>query len=288
MSPSGDDDVEYRPSPKVRSEDPVPYMIDRRWTRKLADASQQFLFQSPVWAYIAAIHALMLVKTGLWAMPNLILTRQIAQNPFVNPFADPFAHYLFWNWLTPWLAWLVGASGEIAFFLFNLAFLVAFNAGVVWLLWRDLPPRSARLGLLAFAALPASTTAWFWLSTDALTLCLLLAAVVWRRHWLLMPIIGVLLGMQHFEQGLLAALLAMSVAVLNDGWTNPLRRNIDANTYPFPVRSAFGLAVGTVIGKLVLVELFAHYGIVGNAMQVLPVLTETFRAHLDKRIRKVA
>lgn len=33
---------------------------------------------------------------------------------------------------------------------------------------------------------------------------------------------------------------------------------------------------------------FAHYGIVGNAMQVLPVLTEAFRSHLDKRIRKVA
>jgi electron transfer flavoprotein alpha subunit len=32
----------------------------------------------------------------------------------------------------------------------------------------------------------------------------------------------------------------------------------------------------------------AHYGIVGSAMQVLPVLTQTFRAHLDKRIRKVA
>ena len=33
---------------------------------------------------------------------------------------------------------------------------------------------------------------------------------------------------------------------------------------------------------------FAHYGIVGNAMQVLPVLTEAFRSHLDKRTRKVA
>ena len=33
---------------------------------------------------------------------------------------------------------------------------------------------------------------------------------------------------------------------------------------------------------------FAHFGIVGNAMQVLPVLTEAFRSHLDKRIRKVA
>ncbi|WP_128000752.1 electron transfer flavoprotein subunit alpha/FixB family protein [Piscinibacter defluvii] len=33
---------------------------------------------------------------------------------------------------------------------------------------------------------------------------------------------------------------------------------------------------------------FAHHGIVGNAMQVLPVLTQTFRTHLDKRIRKVA
>lgn len=33
---------------------------------------------------------------------------------------------------------------------------------------------------------------------------------------------------------------------------------------------------------------FAHYGIVGNALQVLPALTQAFRAHLDKRIRKIA
>ena len=33
---------------------------------------------------------------------------------------------------------------------------------------------------------------------------------------------------------------------------------------------------------------FAHHGIVGNAMQVLPVLTQAFRSHLDKRIRKGA
>ena len=32
----------------------------------------------------------------------------------------------------------------------------------------------------------------------------------------------------------------------------------------------------------------AHYGIVGNAMQVLPVLTQAFRTHLDRRIRKAA
>lgn len=33
---------------------------------------------------------------------------------------------------------------------------------------------------------------------------------------------------------------------------------------------------------------FAHYGIVGNAMQVLPALTQAMRMHLDKRIRQVA
>lgn len=33
---------------------------------------------------------------------------------------------------------------------------------------------------------------------------------------------------------------------------------------------------------------FAHYGIVGNALQVLPALTQAFRTHLDKRIRRVA
>ena len=33
---------------------------------------------------------------------------------------------------------------------------------------------------------------------------------------------------------------------------------------------------------------FAHHGIVGNAMQVLPALTATFRSYLDRRVRKVA
>jgi electron transfer flavoprotein alpha subunit len=33
---------------------------------------------------------------------------------------------------------------------------------------------------------------------------------------------------------------------------------------------------------------FAHYGIVGNALQVLPALTQAFRTHLDKRVRKIA
>jgi electron transfer flavoprotein alpha subunit len=33
---------------------------------------------------------------------------------------------------------------------------------------------------------------------------------------------------------------------------------------------------------------FAHFGIVGNAMQMLPALTQALRAHLDKRIRKAA
>jgi electron transfer flavoprotein alpha subunit len=33
---------------------------------------------------------------------------------------------------------------------------------------------------------------------------------------------------------------------------------------------------------------FAHHGIVGNAMQVLPALTHAFRTHLDKRVRRAA
>jgi electron transfer flavoprotein alpha subunit len=33
---------------------------------------------------------------------------------------------------------------------------------------------------------------------------------------------------------------------------------------------------------------FAHYGIVGNAMQVLPALTQAFRAHFGRRVRQAA
>lgn len=267
-------------------EDSFAETTDRRLTRRIWDAAQRFLFDSRAWVYIATIHALMLVKTGLWEIPNLLLTRQIAQNPFVNPFSDPFAHYLFWNWLAPWLAWLIGATGVTSFFLFNLAFLITFNIGVVWLLWRDLPARSARLALLAFAAMPVSTTVWYWLSTDALTLCLLLAAIIWRRHWWLMPLIGVLLGMQHFEQGVLAALIVMAVAVLNDGWANPLRRNLRADAYPFPIRSAFALAVGTLIGKFVLIELFAHYDIVVNSGRTI-YLAQYWRIYVTQFVTTI-
>lgn len=66
-------------------------------------------------------------KTGFWFIPNVGLSQKIALDPFVNPSAEPYAQYLVWNWLSPFLAWLVGATDSGPFVLFRLAFAVAFT-----------------------------------------------------------------------------------------------------------------------------------------------------------------
>ncbi|MEO7917617.1 MAG: hypothetical protein ABIR16_08230 [Dokdonella sp.] len=226
---------------------------------------ERFLFDSPTWAYLLILHLLMWVKTGLWGIPNLMLTRQIALDPFVNPFVDPFAHYLFWSWLAPWLAWLVGATGETSFFLFNLGWLVIFNVGVVWYLLRELPPRSARIALLMFASLPISTTVWYWLCTDSLTLVLLLAAIALRRKAWVLALIGLALGMQHFEHAFLVAGLLIGFGVLRRWMPQRLPGDDAQPAEGFAILPSILLMVGIIAGKFLLIALFKHFDIVINS-----------------------
>lgn len=229
---------------------------------------ERFVFAAPAWRLVTALLLITLVKTGIWQIPNFGASRLIAQDPFVNPFQDPNAHALYWSWLGPFLAWLVGATGPGSFFGLHLVFSLAFIAVVTATAFHRLPDREARVALVLFAVLPVSATALFWVSNDSLTLLLMAGAVAvpWAAA---AAFLGLALGMQHFEQafiGFVGLLLALLIAQQ-------------------PARRALLVLAGIVAGKLALIGLFAALGIEVNSGRIywlrehLPLLLDQFFFH---------
>ena len=221
---------------------------------------ESWILRSARWKFIATVCLLALLKTGIGLMPNLSKSQAVAQNPFVNPFTDGFDHYLYWNWLGPFVAWAIGARGTLAFDLLHVAFTFAFTALFVVTAFRVLPDRSARIALVLFAAIPASSTAYRWVGMDSITLFLMMAALAFPMRTLVTLAIGLALGMQHFEQGFVAAgaLLFLLVVGLRFDPASPVAKR-------YPLRFAIAMLVGTIAGKVVLVALFRHNDVVVNS-----------------------
>ena len=220
---------------------------------RFIDVIEKFIYRSKPSRLIGVALAVSLVKTGIWHMPNLDEWGFISVNPFRNPFTDPNAHYLFWNWLSPFLAWRLGIQNENSFLYFHLAFSIAFTFIFIAFVWSNFEERDARTALVLFLVLPVSTTAYFWVGMDSVTLALMLLLFVARRHLWLVLAIGVLLGMQHFEQGLVA-FGALTFALFASSFTLKSR-----SEYPLPW--AITILVGVVLGKLVLVLIFRQMGV---------------------------
>jgi hypothetical protein len=237
----------------------------QRFTAAVAGA----IYRSPRWRFVTVILAIALVKTGVWVQPNLDVTAVIAR--------DPFSHhsgvaYLAENWLDPFLGWLVGARTWPSLAVLDLFFSAAFVAVMLLVLFRRLTDRSARTASLIFIALPVSMTSFYWIGLDSLTLLLMALALLAMRRWWVVVLVGIPLGMQHFEQGIASALLlagANGVGILlrQRGW----------RTLIFPV----ALGVGVLIGRGALALIYAVRGITIDYDRV-----DWFHDNLDGLVRQ--
>lgn len=242
---------------------------------QVSETVAHFIDSSKRWKFIAIVLAISLVKTGIWYIPNFEASRLIALNPFTNPFRNwPDAHYLYWSWLGSFLAWTIGATGKWSFFLFHLLFSLAFTALALTLIFRRFSERQARTALILFSVLPASTTSYFWVSMDSITLFLMLLVIAIPR-WLPMAfLIGVALGMQHFEQsfvGMGGVAFALLLAK---------RYFVDVDYSPRWALSSFA---GIITGKIFLVKLFAHLGASVNSGRMYWV-----KGHLPEMLHQFA
>ncbi len=215
-----------------------------------------WIFESAIWKFIACILAISLFKTGIWYIPTLEAYMEIAKDPFTNPLRDPLSHYIFWSWLGPFFAWLIGATQFRAFFSLHLVFSLVFTLVFIKTIFKQLPHSHARAALILFSILPASTTAYFWVSYDSLTLLLMMLALAYPRHMALTFAMGILLGMQHFEQGLIAsAALLFAVA-----WARRMALRLGYSTWFCIV-----WLLGIFAGKLILVAIFKYHAIEINS-----------------------
>ncbi len=220
---------------------------------RVIDAIERFIYQSKPGRLIAIALAVSFVKTGLWYIPNIEASWLISRNPFRNPFPDrPTFHYLVTSWLSPFLAWCLHIRNQQSFLYFHLLFSIAFTCIFIAFVWREFEDRDARTSLVLFLALPVSTTAYFWIGMDSVTVFLmLLMLLVRRRPWLALPI-GILLGMQHFEQG------GVAFGALLAAWLVSFVLKTESQ---YSIQWATASLLGVILGKIVLLIIFSHFGI---------------------------
>jgi hypothetical protein len=220
--------------------------------------AEALFFHSPPSLFLLFWCCLLVVKSGIWVIPNIEVSRQIALNPWVtqNP-----SSYLQYNWLQPLLAWLLGATTPVRFVLLNLTFAIAFIGLVLSQAWRHLTDRQARKSSLIFLCAPVGMTSLYWLGYDALTLLLMTLAVLAilshaRFTALVALALGWLLGMQHFEQGFVGFLLLLSYFLLVDPRVGP-----DRSLRSRPLLKTILLLLGAFLGKGSLSLIFAVHAI---------------------------
>ena len=200
--------------------------------------------------FLSILLALKVVHVGVWFIPNLALTREIALDPFRNPFGDPEAHYLLHTWLSPLLSWLLGADTFTKVLLLHLCFTWLFLIVVTLTLFEALPEPQARVALIIFWSAPVSGVSLYWIGPDSLTLFLLASACVLNRRPSVVFVIGLLLGLQHFEQGMFGAIsmLPLTLFPSRDRWAP----NVGRSFIPL-------LFSGLVSGKIALLAIFSTF-----------------------------
>jgi hypothetical protein len=209
------------------------------------------LFRSKQWVFVSALYLLIFFKAGISILPSFGLSQNVAQNPFVlYPHFCETEQFAAWNWFGPFLGWAMGMNGPASFTLLHFAFFIAFLALFAFGIFSRLPDSTARKAMLLFAILPVSSALFTWIGTDTLTLFLMLMAMLFPKRLSVVLAIGFCLGLQHFEQALVAA-VALGIALILDRH----RPSTSAYRPAFPAT----LLAGAVSGKILLYLLFRHF-----------------------------
>lgn len=162
------------------------------------------------WIAVVLVAMIIIGNTGFWPMPNLPTQFLVSQNLAHNPFPDPLAQYIFTNYLQPAIFGILGgktiaAYGIYASFL-SMLFLVVF---AVWFInYHGKAVAIDEFKLFPAIVFPSFMIPFYWIGMDGMTCLLMLLTMMsftsrWGLFW------AVMLGMQHFEQGIVGfALLA--------------------------------------------------------------------------------
>lgn len=204
---------------------------------------------------------IIILKIGVWYHPALWRLLEISINPFDNSaIINPNAHYLYYNFLGGFVANFFGFNTKISFFLFHLFFSVTFFFLYIYFVLQKLDKKLALLSIALFLVLPVSTTSFFWVGYDSITLTIMMLSIIFSFNLPLVLIFGVLLGLQHFELTFLAALSLLALNIYNKLSLKYSFLNLNYSIFIF---------IGILLGKFLLEYYFNQIGLNINSGRIL-------------------
>lgn len=157
------------------------------------------------WLLIIFSMLVVVGNSGIWPMPNLSAQYAVSQSLFNVPFQDPNAHYIFLNYFQPMLFGALGGNGLVQYALFTgfitLIFLVTF---ILWFInYHGKEVALNQIKVILAVSFPVFMIPFYWIGMDGMTLLLmLLIMIALNTRFFVLP--AFLLGLQHFEQGVVA------------------------------------------------------------------------------------
>ena len=154
---------------------------------------EQYLVGLTIKKLLLLFFLIILIKIGFWYHPALWKLLTISVNPFdENIYANPYAHYLYYNFLGGYLANLLDITSKLSFFLFHLFFSFLFVFLFVFLIFKNLNRRNAIYSLIIFLILPVSTTVFYWVGYDSITLSIFILSILFRSYLIITLLCGAL------------------------------------------------------------------------------------------------
>lgn len=171
-----------------------------------------FLFTSKFEYFYVFIMLLSMIINGVWYTSGIPRILMISKDIFSNPFLEQVtSQWLLGSFLGPILGYIFHMNQS--FFSFCIMHLVIFLLFFYFLL-KSVDKHyknSARYILIAFFVMPVSNIAFTWLGyADVFTILLGSGLVIYRKNLIIIFILGILFGLNHFEQGLVI-LLTLSI-----------------------------------------------------------------------------
>lgn len=203
---------------------------------------------------------IIILKVGIWYHPALWKLLEISIDPFSNTLiSNPYSHYLYYNFLGGFLGNLFGFNTKITFFLYHLFFSIIFFYLYVHFVFKKLSNKYATFSVILFLVLPVSTTSFFWVGYDSIILSIMMISIILSRYLTLVFILGILLGLQHFELTFLAAL---SLLVLN------IYNKFSKKYSYLNLNYSISMILGILFGKFLLEYYFYHIGLDINSGRI--------------------
>lgn len=219
---------------------------------------ERFIFEAPVWLLCLVLFTIMFLKCGVGFIPWSIQNVQyaVAQDPFAISKTITSTHYYMLNsWLIFFLIWVIGANKSVPLFVMTyLVFSVSFLLLFFGFVCAKLSKQAARVALVLFFLMSVSSTSFYHLCYDSLLLLLMLLAFSVASNLPLVFLIGVALGLQHFELTVFS-FGALAIALVMGIWRH------EETIKPYTLKFCTMVLSGALLGKLILMGIFAHYNI---------------------------